>query len=261
MYIADCGNHRIMEYRYGETQGRIVAGGNGKGKQMNQFARPVDLVADGKTNSLIICDLENRRVQRWSMRNSATGDTLISTIDCCRVVQDNQGFLYISNYKKHEVRRWKMGDQQGILVAGGNGQGNRLDQLNVPTSIFVDNEESVYVSDYNNNRVMKWKKGAKEGVIVAGLESKGDGLAQLSCPQGLFVDSMGTVYVSDANNQRVMRWSQGAKQGTVIVGGNGPGSKPNQLHSPVGLSFDRQGNLYIADQNNHRIQRFNIDRS
>ena len=33
------------------------------------------------------------------------------------------------------------------VVAGGNGKGNHLNQLNCPTYIFVDQNHSVYVSD------------------------------------------------------------------------------------------------------------------
>ena len=34
--------------------------------------------------------------------------------------------------EKHEVRRYTIGDKNGIVVAGGNGQGNKFNQLNVP---------------------------------------------------------------------------------------------------------------------------------
>ena len=40
-----------------------------------------------------------------------------------------------------------MGDKNGIVVAGGNGQGNQLNQLHDPTYLFVDEEQAVYVSD------------------------------------------------------------------------------------------------------------------
>jgi len=261
IYIADAWNHRIMEYTHGQTQCQIVAGGNGSGSNMNQFNGPVDVIMDNKKQNLIICDCNNRRIQRWPLLNGSRGETIISNIDCCRIVMDNIGFLYVSDHKKHEVRRWKIGDREGLLVAGGNGQGNRLDQLDLPTFIFVDQDDSVYVSDCENHRIMKWIPGAKEGIVVVGLLGKGNGLAQLSRPEGLFVDSMGTVYVADSENHRVMRWLKGARQGTVVVGGNGCGNQNNQFSDPYGLSFDSQGNLYIADWKNNRVQKFSIDRS
>jgi sugar lactone lactonase YvrE len=260
IYVAAYNNDRIIEWNRGATNGQVVAGGNQKGDQMNQLNSPVDVIVDNERNNLIICDGENRRVVRWSLQNGTKRETIISNIDCWRLTIDNDGYIYVADYKKHEVRRWKVGDINGILVAGGNGKGDNLNQLNLPTSIFVDEDHSVYVSDYNNHRVMKWMKDAKEGIIVAGGLGQGNGLAQLSYPQGLFVDYLGTVYVADSQNDRIMRWPKRAKEGTIVVGGNGQGKEANQLNNPMGLSFDRQGNLYVADCNNNRIQKFNINR-
>ena len=39
---------------------------------------------------------------------------------------DNNGDLYISDSEKNVVRRWKTGDKNVTIVAGGNGQGNNL---------------------------------------------------------------------------------------------------------------------------------------
>ncbi|CAF2053191.1 unnamed protein product, partial [Rotaria magnacalcarata] len=100
----------------------------------------------------------------------------------------------------------------GTLVAGGNGQGAGLNQLNQAYYLFVDRQHNVYVSDKYNHRVMKWNKGAKEGIVVAGGQGNGNALTQLSYPSEIFVDTLGTVYVADTSNHRVMRWTQGAKQ-------------------------------------------------
>ncbi|CAF1628739.1 unnamed protein product, partial [Rotaria magnacalcarata] len=202
----------------------------------------------------------NRRVVRWSRRSGTTqGEILIDNIRCWGLAMDEQRYLYVSDWKKHEVRRYQLGEKNGTLVAGGNGEGDELNQLNWPTYLFVDRQQNVYVSDNNNHRIMKWNKGAKEGIVIAGGHGQGNALTQLSYPSGLFVDTLGTLYVADSSNHRVMRWTQGdKKQGTVIVGGSGYGAGANQLKYPRGLSFDRLGNLYVADRDNHRVQRFSI---
>ncbi|CAF4246362.1 unnamed protein product [Rotaria sordida] len=243
----------------GDMNGRVVAGGNGKGNRLDQLNWPSDVLIDKETDSLIICDWGNRRVVRWSRRSGTTqGEILIDNIHCLGLAMDDQRYLYISDIDKHEVRRYQIGDKNGTLVAGGNGKGAGLDQLIGPTYIFVDQQQTVYVSDYYNHRVMKWNKGAKEGIVVAGGQGQGNALTQLSNPYGLFADTLGTIYVADCGNHRVMRWPKEAKQGTVIVGGNGKGEGANQLHYPVGLSFDRHSNLYVVDKDNHRVQRFSI---
>ncbi|CAF1426866.1 unnamed protein product [Rotaria sordida] len=242
------------------TNGQVVAGGKGEGNRSNQLDRPTDMLIDKETDSLIICDRGNRRVVRWSRPSGTTQEEiLIDNIKCWGLALDDQRSLYISDYDKHEVRRYQIEDKNGTIVAGGNGQGAGLNQLNFPTYIFVDQQQTVYVSDNNNHRVMKWNKGAEEGIIVAGGSGKGNALTQLSYPHGLFVDALGTIYVADTVNDRVMRWPKGAKQGTAIVGGNGEGAGANQFNGPFGLSFDRHGNLYVVDCWNHRVQRFSIE--
>ncbi|CAM4792218.1 unnamed protein product [Rotaria magnacalcarata] len=237
--IADYWKHRIIQWKKGDTvNGQVVAGGNGQGNRLNQLNEPTDVLIDKETDSLIIGDRNNQQVG---------------------LAMDDQRYLYVSDTEKHEVRRYQLGEKNGTLVAGGNGKGSGINQLNVPTYLFVDRQQSVYVSDHNNHRVMKWNKGAKEGIVVAGGQGQGNALTQSNYPQGLFVDTLGTLYVADQLNARVMRWTQGAKQGTVIVGGNGEGAGANQFNYPIGLSFDRHGNLYVADEWNYRVQRFSLE--
>ncbi|CAF2088245.1 unnamed protein product [Rotaria magnacalcarata] len=260
--IADFENHRIMQWKNGDTtNGQVFAGGYGKGNGLHQLKYPIVVLIDKETDSLIISDWGNRRVVRWSRRSGTTqGEILIDNIDCYGLAMDEQRYLYVSDYVKHEVRRYRLGEKNGTLVAGGNGQGDELNQLNHPAYLFVDRDHSVYVSDWNNHCVMKWVEDAKEGIVVAGGQGHGNALTQLNSPLGLFVDTLGAVYVADQGNQRVMRWTQGAKQGTVIVGGNEIGSGENQFNFPIGLSFDRHGNIYVVDHSNHRVQRFSIEK-
>ncbi|CAF4154930.1 unnamed protein product [Rotaria magnacalcarata] len=259
--IADEGDHRIMQSKKGDTMnGQVVAGGNGQGNRLNQLNWPTDVLIDKETDSLIICDQGNRRVVRWSRFSGTTqAEILIDNIDCWGLAMDEHRYLYVSDTKKHEVRRYQLGDNNGTLVAGGNGKGNGTNQLKDPYYLFVDRQQNVYVSDRNNHRVMKWNKGAKEGIAVAGGQDYGDALTQLYDPKGLFIDALGTLYVADSANNRVMRWTQGMKQGTVIVGGNGWETGTNQFNIPIGLSFDRHGNLYVADADNNRVQRFSLE--
>ncbi|CAF3736181.1 unnamed protein product [Rotaria socialis] len=257
---ADWLNARIIQWKKGDTtNGQVAAGGNGQGNGLHQLNRPAGILIDKETNNLIICDYANRRVVRWSRRSGTTqGEILIDNIQCWGLAMDEQRYLYVSDAGKHEVRRYQLGEQNGTLVAGGNGQGDGLNQLKFPTYLFVDRQQKIYVSDNNNHRVMKWAKGEKEGIVVAGGQGQGKALTQLSYPLGIVVDTLGTLYVADQGNHRVMRWPQGAKQGSVIVDGNVEGAGAKQFGYLRGLSFDRRGNLYAVDENNHRVQRFSI---
>ncbi|CAF4205284.1 unnamed protein product, partial [Rotaria sordida] len=233
MIIADWLNDRIVQWKIGSMNGQVVAGGNDRGSQLDQLDLPTDVLIDKETNSLIINDRDNQRIVRWSCRRGTTrGEILIDNIVCGGLAMDDQRYLYTCHTWKAEVRRYQIGDHNGTLVAGGNGEGAGLNQLNFPTFVFVDQQQAVYVSDNRNHRVMKWNKGAKEGIVTAGSQGEGKALTQLSHPEGLFVDTLDALYVADSGNHRVMRWPQGAKQGVVIAGGNGSGAETNQFDSP-----------------------------
>jgi len=259
IYVADCENHRIIKWKFGERNGEVVAGGNGEGNRIDQLNNPCNVILDRNKKSLIICDNGNERVVRWSLENQNDIQILIEDISCFGLMMNNKGDLFVSDCRRNEVRRWKKDEKQETIVAGGNGKGDKLNQLNAPGFIFVDREDSIYVLDCLNHRVMKWLKGAKEGIIVAGGQGQGNSLKQLSYPQGLVVNENGDVFVVDCSNHRVMCWPSDSKEGRVVVGGNGEGEGSNQLHYPGGLVIDRANNLYVVDSYNNRIQRFDID--
>ncbi|CAF4298305.1 unnamed protein product [Rotaria sordida] len=128
---------------------------------------------------------------------------------------DDQRYLYISDFEKHEVRRYQIGDKKGTIVAGGNGKGDGFNQLNASTYVFVDQQQTVYVSDWDNHRVMKWNKDAKEGIVVAGGQGtvivggngQGAGANQFNWPLSLSFDGHGNLYVVDFWNARVQHFS------------------------------------------------------
>ena len=258
LYIVEWVNHRVTKWKLGNTVGQIVAGGNGKGSRNDQLSYPVGMIVDRGRDFLFISYTENDRIVQWSLQGARSGKTIISGVFSCGLTIDEQGFLYVSDALRNEVRRWRVGESQGTLVAGGNVQGNRLNQLNVPRQVFVDQNYSVYVAEWDNHRVTKWVKGATEGIVVAGGQGKGSALSQLYHPEAVIVDQLGTQYIADRYNHRIVRWRKGAKAGEVLVGGNGAGSRSDQLNWPTDLLFDRQGNLFVIDSQNNRVQRFDI---
>ncbi|CAF3921890.1 unnamed protein product [Adineta steineri] len=260
IYIADTVNHRIIRWEFGADTGEIVQRKNQPGNPENILNKPTDVILDKEKKYLIICNCANRQVMRWSLYSGNQVDpVMIRVIPCWGLAMDNNGDLYVSEWDKHQVRRFYEGDRQGTVVAGGNGQGNQFNQLNQPHYIFVDKDHSVYIADYINNRVMKWKKNAIQGTLIAPRQVSDKNPNSLVQPIGVIVDHMGNIYVSNARTHEITRWSPGKIEAITIVGEKGSGSGPTQLISPQSLSFDRQGNLYVVDRNNHRIQKFAID--
>lgn len=246
IYVADFYNHRIVEQHSNRSTGRILSVDGS-----NQLNQPTDVLIEKNGETLIICDYGNQRLMRWSLVTGRTEEMIIAGDDCRGLAMDNRGYLYVSDGNKQEIRRYRIGEQSGTIVAGGKGQGNGLNQLNHPLYIAVDDEYSIYVSDTDNARVMKWQNNANEGVVVAGANGVGNGLNQLNHPLGIYVDPWKNIYVVDSANGRVMRWREGNSQGEIIVGSIG-------LVYPVGLGFDANWNLYLVDGSNNRAFRFDL---
>ncbi|CAF3561915.1 unnamed protein product [Rotaria socialis] len=260
IYVVERGSHRISEWKSGATNGTVVAGGNGA----DRLKRPFYVIIDKESDSLIISDTDNSRVIRWPRRKGTRGETIISNIDCFGLTMDDNGFLYVVDSRKREVRRHKIGDTEGTVVAGGNGNGYRLDQLSIPRYVFVDREHSVYVTEYSNHRVAKWELGAKQGIAVAGGQGQENSLTQLDGPQGVVVDQLGTVYVTDYNNNRIMGWSKGATQG-IVIAGKGYGAEPNQInwivpvvYHSIGMVISMSSTSEILEYKNLTLNKLNL---
>ena len=98
------------------------------------------------------------------------------------------------------------GAKEGIVVAGGQGEGNSLTQLSSPRGVIVDQLGTVYVADCNNHRIMRWCKGATQGSVVVGGNGQGEQPNQLYYPLGLSFDRQGNLYVVDHGNHRVQKF-------------------------------------------------------
>ena len=232
-----------------------------KESDLISWISPTDVIFDKETDSLIIC--EASRVTRWPRRKGTrSGETIIDNIDCWGLTMDDEGSLYVTDWKKHEVRRYRRGETNGIVVAGGNGEGAALNQLNHPYYVCVDGEHAVYVSDWDNHRVMKWVKGAKEGIVVAGGRGEGKDLTQLSSSW----TECGSMRQATSTWQTggMIEWCAGVVESHralswwVETGGE---KAAIQFNYPRGLSFDRHGHLYVADSGNNRVQRFSLERN
>ncbi|CAF0785765.1 unnamed protein product [Adineta steineri] len=104
-------------------------------------------------------------------------------------VDENQ-VIYIVDHGNDRIVEWKSTSKSIQVVAGGNGQGSRNDQLNKPTDVVVDKKtNSLIICDRSNRRLVQWpcRHGAKRGEII--LEN--------ICCWGLTMDNENFLYISD----------------------------------------------------------------
>ncbi|CAF4773404.1 unnamed protein product, partial [Rotaria sp. Silwood2] len=80
--------------------------------------------------------------------------------------------LRASSIDIHPNARWQ---QHGLTVAGGNGNGNGINQLYNPLGLYMDDDQTIYVADQYNHRIVEWKRGATSGQASAGGNGQGSG--------------------------------------------------------------------------------------
>ncbi|HEY6974637.1 MAG TPA: T9SS type A sorting domain-containing protein [Chitinophagaceae bacterium] len=183
-------------------------------------------------------------------------------------------------------------DNNGVTVAGGNGEGNAANQLDEPNGIFVDNNGNLWIADTRNARVQKFIPGCPKGTTIGAtfpnapefptnifvcpngdifvadfFNSRVKKLARGGCKwvdvagqnnemkltRGVWVDKKGNVYATDCGHNRVLKYAPHSSCGVVVAGGNGYGSALNQLARPASVVVDDDFNIYVADENNQRV--------
>ncbi|CAF1269239.1 unnamed protein product [Rotaria magnacalcarata] len=255
LYITD-DNLRVMKWKHGTESGVMVAGFGGRGNGSDQFEYYLHNLAVDTEGTMYICDKGNERVVRWK-KDAKSGQSIIIGINCYGVTLDHEGLLYVSDVDNDLVMKYNDDFSRKEIVAGGNGKGTALNQLNRPHFTFVDLNFNLFVPDTDNHRIMKWSKGSTQGIVVSGNVN----LSQLAGPHAIVADKLGTIYVVDHELHRVMRWLKGSQSGDLLFGGHEYGYRANQLALPVDIDFDRNGNLYVTDRNNHRIQMYAVNKT
>ncbi|CAF4677548.1 unnamed protein product, partial [Rotaria sp. Silwood2] len=169
LYVADTGNHRVMQYSPNALSGNVVAGGNGAGNGNTELANPTGIYFDSSSNSLIIANTGANNIVRWVLGD--TNWTLIA------------------------------GDINGV-------SGNTSTLLHEPYDVTLDSWGNVYVADTYNNRIQFFLAGHSNGTAIAGdTNVYRSNSTLLSCPYSLVLDAQLNLYVSDSLNFRIQKFA------------------------------------------------------
>ncbi|CAF1177835.1 unnamed protein product [Adineta steineri] len=110
---------------------------------------------------------------------------------------------FINKISVISSNKWK---QQGILVAGGNGKEDHLNQLYGPEGIFIDHHNNIFIAEWGNHRIVEWKCRFNNGQIIAGGNVRINRNDQLSYPTDVLIDKQNDSFIiSDSSNRRVIR--------------------------------------------------------
>jgi sugar lactone lactonase YvrE len=172
-----------------------------------------------------------------------------------RVVRDNAGNVYISDYSNYVVR--KIDGSGNISTVAGNGtQGNTGDggqavnaELKTPMGLAVDAFGNLYIADQGNHNV---RKVDVNGIITTA--------ANVYVPDGVVVDDAGNLYVGSYYADVYKIDTEGtqtryAGNGDCGYSGDGGPATAAQTWTVSGLALDRAGNLYFAEIINEVIRK------
>ncbi|CAF2880612.1 unnamed protein product, partial [Rotaria sp. Silwood2] len=154
LFVGDWYQARILKFnKNGTGEGQVVIGGKGPGASLEQLITPYQMYVD-QQESIFVPEYANSRITKWIANNDIWATS-------------------------------------AIIVAGGNGNGSQLNQLEGTLAVTVDRLGTVYAADYGNHRITRWLKGAKSGTIIVGGNGQGNLSTQLNHPYDLAFDRDG----------------------------------------------------------------------
>ena len=280
LYAASTGANVIYQFPTSVVNGsvgHIVAGTKFGGSAANQIENPRGICMD-RAGNLYVCDLNNYRVQMFpagsdSGTNGITvaggngtgtaANQLSSPID---VYVDSAGYIYVADLYNYRVLKFPPGSTSatnGVTIAGGNGIGTALNQLDDPEGVYLDQAGNIYVADGGNNRILMFppnSTSATMGTVVAGGNGLGTALNQLYFPRGLALDAAGNIYVTDG--ERIIVFPPGGSSATngTVIAGMGARGVDDQFNTPIGqVVFDSTGTyMFVDDLLNFRTRRYGV---
>lgn len=250
LFVADTGNHRVLEYRVFAPSGAAVrvlgqesperAVANAFGPGGRSLAAPAALATDGR--DLWVADRDNHRLLAFPLQGSEDEGEIVF----------GQADVFENGFNRSLGARRGLADPAGVVRAGGR----------------------LWVADRSRNRVLGYGEEGPEIVlgqpdltrtlVNAGGEPSA---ATLAGPTGLATDGV-RIAVADTQNHRVLVWNTlptasftpadvvlGQASAGEVLENRGRGlDQPSRftLRAPQGVALSADG-IAVADTGNNRV--------
>ncbi len=258
LWVADEGNHRVVEFRPPFTDGEAAS------------------IEIGQGNFTAV-----------GAENIVSQSSLLAPV---AVAFDHSGDLWVSDFVSSRVTEYQPPFTNGMNASLELGQPGGKTQfvshgarppdsgLAAPLDIAFDASGDLWVADRGNNRVVEYVQpftsGKSPSVVIGqpSLDSNATGTTQssLNGPESITFDASGDLWVADENNNRILEFpasslkTDGAPAILEIGQTPGPdqfltgysGTSQGALKAPVGIAFDPSGVLIVADRANNRVLGF-----
>jgi len=158
------------------SQFAITVAGNssgGSGSNLSQLNNPIPIYYDQPNNVIIIGDLGNQRIIKFSLDSPHSNGIVIAGgngggcntnqfYNPVGVALDSSRQLYVADSACGQILKFPSNSDSttfGVFIAS----------LNVPGGIFIDPlTDDLYVAAYGDNSVVKFANGSTTPVVVAG---------------------------------------------------------------------------------------------
>jgi len=193
-------------------------------------------------------------------------------------IDDNNGFLYVTDFNNQRVRSINMGTTTINTYAGtgtwgfsGDGGPAVSAMLNHPTGLTVDGSGNLYIADIYNYRIRKVAYPSGIITTVAGTGTagySGDGgdatLADIGPANGISAEPGGALYHPDYGSSKIRKITPGSPDIIDFLAGSVWGYAGDGMPAGTATAFNYlndveydapTGNLYVAEFTGNRIRK------
>lgn len=247
LWVADCGNNRVVEYKTPFSSSMAAS---------------------------IVLGQPNMNTNTWLVPPTPT------SLGCpAGLAFDSQGNLWVSDLDNSRITKFTAPFTSGMAATVALGQidlssSNCLSVSSciAPLGLAFDNKGNLFVADWINCRIIEYQPPFVTGMAVSlvigapdlSTRNCGTSASTMMYPFGLAFDSAGNFWAADSSNNRVLQFKAPFTTGmsaSLVLGqssfsSNLSGVGVMGLAGPSDVNLDNNGNLYVADAANNRTVMF-----
>jgi len=174
---------------------------------MANSASCMGLFVDISNSLYCSIDIQHQVFKKWLNDNTSVGTRIAGTGSqgsASNLLNNPNGIfvdtnfdLYVADYWNHRIQLFRLGQSNGITVAG-NTSLNLTISLYCPSNVILDRNKYLFISDSRNNRII----GSDENGFRCIIRCSGG-----SNTRSIAFDSFGNLYVVDQGNNRIQKFT------------------------------------------------------
>lgn len=252
MFVTDAYNNRLQKKNLSSG---IVTTQIGNDFLKNELKRPSGIAVD-TDNSIYVSDNGNNRIQKYKNNSSGTEETVFPLVSNANFSSfglsqprdihiDSLNNLYVADSGNNRILKINLQYNTGSNVAGGNGRGNLLNQLNYPRFFALSKSGNLFISDNSDtNRIVKWNANSLEGTKI--IDGKMMDISYFN-PTAIYLDKNENLYFGA--NYAIYKLPFNTKVPILAAGTSSYGSGNSNINYATGIVVDDEENIYFLDNN------------